>query len=170
MAELGIDTGRWQIGAVVAASGRLALPLGPTAAIKTPVLLLHGERDDVVPVEETLRATRILKNAGFEVDARSKRAGFDGRPDRVAFFGFSQGAIMLGDSSVESCTRLLYPSRPIGFIDTDDTEPLPSQTAAVERVRRVWRSEGGVGQEAPQRVAKPSEISSVRADPVQKND
>ena len=65
-----IATGRWQIGAVVAASGRLALPLGPTAAFKTPVLLLHGERDDVVPVEETLRATRILKNAGFEVDAR----------------------------------------------------------------------------------------------------
>ena len=65
-----IATGRWPVGAVVAASGQLAVPLGPTPAFTTPVLLLHGERDDVVPVEETLRANRILKSAGFAVDAR----------------------------------------------------------------------------------------------------
>ena len=65
-----IATGRWPVGAVVAASGRLALPPGLMAAPKTPVLLLHGERDDVVPVEETVRANHILKSAGFAVDAR----------------------------------------------------------------------------------------------------
>ncbi len=63
-----IAAGRWPIGAVVAASGQLALPPGPTAASKTPVLLLHGQRDDVVPVQETVQANRILKKAGFEVD------------------------------------------------------------------------------------------------------
>ena len=65
-----IATGRWRIGAVVAASGRLALPPGPTAASGTPVLLLHGERDDVAPAQETVRAEHVLKNAGFEVEAR----------------------------------------------------------------------------------------------------
>ena len=65
-----IATGRWPIGAVVAASGRTALPPGPMTASKTPVLLLDGERDDVVPVQETVQANRILKNAGFEIEMR----------------------------------------------------------------------------------------------------
>ena len=65
-----IATGRWPIGAVVAASGRLAFRPGPMAATKTPVLLLHGGRDDVVSAQETVQANRILKNAGFEVDMR----------------------------------------------------------------------------------------------------
>jgi phospholipase/carboxylesterase len=65
-----VGAGRWPIGAVVAASGRLALPPGPMAASKTPVLLLHGQRDDVVPVQETVRANRTLRNAGFAVEMR----------------------------------------------------------------------------------------------------
>jgi phospholipase/carboxylesterase len=65
-----IATGRWPIGAIVAASGRLVLPPGPIVACKTPVLLLHGERDNVVPAQEGVEANRILKNAGFEVEMR----------------------------------------------------------------------------------------------------
>jgi phospholipase/carboxylesterase len=65
-----IATGRWPIGAMVAVSGRLALPPRPMVTSKTPVLLLHGERDDVVPVQETVQANRILNNAGFEVEMR----------------------------------------------------------------------------------------------------
>jgi phospholipase/carboxylesterase len=53
---------------MVAASGRLALPPRPMVTSKTPVLLLHGERDDVAPVQETVQANPILKNAGFEVE------------------------------------------------------------------------------------------------------
>lgn len=70
MALDAIATGYWPVGAMVAASGRLALPPGPMVTSKTPVLLLHGERDDVVPVQETVQADRILKNAGFEVEMR----------------------------------------------------------------------------------------------------
>jgi phospholipase/carboxylesterase len=65
-----IAAGRWPVSAVVAASGRLALPPGPMAASKTPVLLLHGERDDAVPVQETVQANRLLENAGFTVEMR----------------------------------------------------------------------------------------------------
>jgi phospholipase/carboxylesterase len=61
--------GRWPVGAVVAASGRLATAVGPKAALNTPVLLLHGERDDVIQASEAARAERLLKGMGFEVEA-----------------------------------------------------------------------------------------------------
>ena len=61
--------GRWPVAAVVAASGRLVLPPGPKAAKATPVLLLHGDRDDVVPAAETRQAERLLRGAGFAVEA-----------------------------------------------------------------------------------------------------
>lgn len=62
--------GRWPVGAVVAASGRLVGTPGPSPARATPVLLLHGERDDIIPASETPRAARILEEAGFSVEAR----------------------------------------------------------------------------------------------------
>lgn len=61
--------GRWPVAAVVAASGRLATAPGPKPAIKTPVLLLHGDRDEVIPAAETLRAKRVLEQTGFSVEA-----------------------------------------------------------------------------------------------------
>jgi phospholipase/carboxylesterase len=88
-----IASGRWRIGAVVAASGRLALPPGPTAASKTPVLLLHGERDDVVPVQEAVQANRILKDAGFEVEGKIYPAlGHSVSPEGVQAAGDFLGA------------------------------------------------------------------------------
>ncbi len=65
-----IAEGRWPVGAVVAASGRLVLPPGPNAAVATPVLLLHGASDGVVAVEETPKAERALIAAGFKVEAK----------------------------------------------------------------------------------------------------
>ena len=55
--------------AVVAASGRLATTPGPKPAVATPVLLLHGDRDQVVPPAETVRAKEALSQAGFSVEA-----------------------------------------------------------------------------------------------------
>ena len=69
MALDAVADGRWPVGAVVAASGRLAIPPGPNSATATPVLLLHGEADDVVPAEETRRAKPLLERAGFSVEA-----------------------------------------------------------------------------------------------------
>ncbi len=61
--------GRWPVAAVVAASGRLVPPVGPKAALSTPVLILHGERDEVIAAAEAGRAKRALEAAGFEVEA-----------------------------------------------------------------------------------------------------
>ena len=62
--------GRWPVAAVVAASGRLAVPVGPKPAAATPALILHGERDEVIPAAEATRAQRLLEAAGFSVEAR----------------------------------------------------------------------------------------------------
>ncbi len=61
--------GRWPVAAVVAASGRLVTPIGPKPASATPVLVLHGERDEVISAAEAPRAKRILEDAGFAVEA-----------------------------------------------------------------------------------------------------
>lgn len=56
------------VAGVVAISGRLLAPerLAVEAAVKPPVLLLHGDRDDVVPFEDMGRAGNALIEAGFE--------------------------------------------------------------------------------------------------------
>ena len=60
--------GRWPVAAVVAASGRLATPIGPRPASTTPVLIVHGELDEVIPAAEAERAKRLLEGAGFAVE------------------------------------------------------------------------------------------------------
>jgi phospholipase/carboxylesterase len=52
---------------VVAFSGRLASPITTHSA--TPVTLIHGEDDEVIPVQETERAAIALTDAGFDVEA-----------------------------------------------------------------------------------------------------
>jgi phospholipase/carboxylesterase len=52
---------------VVAFSGRLASPIVTRSA--TPVTLIHGEDDTVIPVHETERAAIALTDAGFDVEA-----------------------------------------------------------------------------------------------------
>jgi phospholipase/carboxylesterase len=71
MALDAIASGRWSVAAVVAASGRLAGAVEPSpAAAATPVLLLHGEVDAMVPAEESRHAAPRLKAAGFTVETR----------------------------------------------------------------------------------------------------
>jgi phospholipase/carboxylesterase len=71
MALDAVASGRWPVAAVVAASGRLPGAADPLpAAAATPVLLLHGEADAMVPAEESRRAATRLTTAGFTVEAR----------------------------------------------------------------------------------------------------
>lgn len=59
------------IGGIVGFSGLLAAPetLAADAVGKPPVLLAHGDADEVVPVHFLDQAVTSLKAAGFEVDA-----------------------------------------------------------------------------------------------------
>lgn len=57
------------IAGVVGFSGRLLVPerLEAEAQVKPPVLLVHGDADEVVPFEDMGRAGNALVDAGFEV-------------------------------------------------------------------------------------------------------
>lgn len=56
------------VAGVVAISGRLLQPeaLASEALVKPPVLLVHGDRDDVVPFQDMSLAGNALVAAGFE--------------------------------------------------------------------------------------------------------
>jgi len=64
-----IASGRWPVGAVVAASGRLGTMPGARPAKATPTLLLHGADDAIVPAAATPEAEAVLKGLGFDVEA-----------------------------------------------------------------------------------------------------
>lgn len=70
MALDALVSGRWPVGAIVGFSGRLAspLPLAPDKA--TPVLLVHGAADSVIPAAETVKAAAILQELGVDVQSR----------------------------------------------------------------------------------------------------
>ncbi len=53
--------------AVVAYSGRLAVPV--TARSRTPLTLVHGMEDGVIPIAELERAANAFSDAGFAVGA-----------------------------------------------------------------------------------------------------
>lgn len=67
MALDAVVSGRWPVAGVVAFSGRLASPLPYTPALQTPVLLVHGDADPVMPVAEAPRAAQALEQAGLSV-------------------------------------------------------------------------------------------------------
>ncbi|WP_127111877.1 alpha/beta hydrolase [Shimia sediminis] len=56
-----------EVAGIVAFSGRLLAPelLGDEAQSKPPILLVHGDQDDVVPVQSLPQAAEALQNAGF---------------------------------------------------------------------------------------------------------
>ncbi|ACM31265.1 alpha/beta hydrolase [Rhizobium rhizogenes] len=68
MALDAIASGRWPVGAVVGFSGRLASPLPLQAAVSTPVLLVHGSADAVIPAAETTKAAALLQSQGVNVE------------------------------------------------------------------------------------------------------
>ena len=57
------------VAGIVAFSGRLMFPeaLSLEVVTKPPILLVHGDADDVVPFEEMQNAASALQGAGFEV-------------------------------------------------------------------------------------------------------
>lgn len=68
MAIDAVASGRWPVGAVVAFAGRLASPEPVAPSTKTPVLLVHGDADQVMPVQEAAAAQRRLEQAGVTVE------------------------------------------------------------------------------------------------------
>ena len=73
-----------EIAGVVAFSGRLLVPdlLAAEAKVKPPVLLVHGDADEMVPFEDMGRAGNALVEAGFETYAHvMKGTGHGIAPD-----------------------------------------------------------------------------------------
>ncbi len=68
MALDAVASGRWPVGAVVAFAGRLASLEPLTPSTKTPVLLVHGDADQVMPVQEAALAQQHLERAGVTVE------------------------------------------------------------------------------------------------------
>lgn len=68
MALDAVASGRWPVGAVVGFSGRLASPLPLAPSLATPILLVHGDADGVIPASETLTAASILEPLGVQVE------------------------------------------------------------------------------------------------------
>lgn len=68
------------IAAVVAISGRLLVPdlLATEAKVKPPVLLVHGDQDQVVPFEDMGLAGNALVAAGFETYGHVMEGGGHG--------------------------------------------------------------------------------------------
>jgi phospholipase/carboxylesterase len=64
MALDALASGRWPIGAIVAFSGRLASPAPLSPSTVTPLLLVHGDADPIMPVSEAARAADQLKPFG----------------------------------------------------------------------------------------------------------
>lgn len=69
MALDAVASGRKRPAAVVAFSGRLATPVSALQP-STPILLLHGEADRVIPASESAAAHQALKAAGFDATLR----------------------------------------------------------------------------------------------------
>jgi phospholipase/carboxylesterase len=68
MALDAVASGRWPVGAVVGFSGRLATPLPLTPSLSTPILLVHGSADTVIPASETTDAAAVLQTLGMKVE------------------------------------------------------------------------------------------------------
>jgi len=69
---MALDTlvsGRWPVAGIVAFSGRLSSPLPYSPALNTPVLLIHGIADGVIPVAESEVAAERLRELGVQVSS-----------------------------------------------------------------------------------------------------
>lgn len=68
MALDALASGRWPVGAVVGFSGRLAASLALAPLLATPVLLIHGSADTVIPASESTRAAATLQQLGVSIE------------------------------------------------------------------------------------------------------
>jgi len=67
MALDAVVSGRWPVAGVVAFSGRLASPLVYAPSTGTRILLIHGDADPIMPVQESQRAAQTLTTIGMTV-------------------------------------------------------------------------------------------------------
>jgi phospholipase/carboxylesterase len=66
-----IASGRWNIAGVIGLSGRLASPIEQDAALKSKILLMHGNADQVIPVRESQLAYQTFQQAGFDINLQT---------------------------------------------------------------------------------------------------
>jgi phospholipase/carboxylesterase len=90
MALDAMASGRWALGGVVAFAGRLATPTPLAPALKTPVLIIHGDADRVMPVAEAGDAEARLTALGAKVEVLIEpgighQVGREGLSRAVAF-------------------------------------------------------------------------------------
>lgn len=67
MALDALVSGRWPVAGIVAFSGRLSSPQPFNPALNTPVLLIHGKDDSVIPVAESESAAETLSELEIDV-------------------------------------------------------------------------------------------------------
>ncbi|MBD8163916.1 alpha/beta hydrolase [Erwinia persicina] len=70
MALDALVSGRWPLAGIVAFSGRLSSPPPFTPKLNTPVLLVHGMADEVIPVQESESAEQRLRTLGVQVSSQ----------------------------------------------------------------------------------------------------
>jgi len=70
MALDAVVSGRWPVAGVVAFSGRLASPHPYNLAKQTPIMLIHGMADSVIPWAESEAAARQLRELGAVVSTQ----------------------------------------------------------------------------------------------------
>ncbi|WP_343207329.1 alpha/beta hydrolase [Agrobacterium rosae] len=93
MALDAVASGRWPVGAVVGFSGRLASPVPLEPALQTPILLVHGSADPVIPVAETTKAAATLQALGMTVTT----VILPGLPHTISAEGAAQAGRFLAD-------------------------------------------------------------------------
>lgn len=93
MALDALASGRWAVGAVVAFSGRLASPPPLAPATGTPLLLVHGDADPIMPSGESIRAAEQLEAAGV----RARIAIEPGLGHQVSNAGLAEAARFLDE-------------------------------------------------------------------------
>jgi phospholipase/carboxylesterase len=94
MALDAIASGRWPVGAVVGFSGRLASPLPLQPSLKTPVLLVHGSADPVIPATESSKASATLQALGVKVEMLT----LPGLPHTISAEGAAQAGSFLAEA------------------------------------------------------------------------
>ncbi|TWF58393.1 alpha/beta hydrolase [Neorhizobium alkalisoli] len=88
-----VASGRWPVGAVVGFSGRLASPLPLEPATATPILLIHGSADPVIPASETTKAAATLEALGMKVETVIQ----PGLPHTISGEGAAKGGSFLAE-------------------------------------------------------------------------
>lgn len=64
----GVASGRWRLGAMVSFAGLLAPMPVSTESARTPILLVHGQDDRVIPSFASTFAAAQLRGAGYDVE------------------------------------------------------------------------------------------------------